>query len=443
LNRRQRYDAVVIGAGTAGLVAGTRLAQAGARVCVVAKGVGSTHLAPGTIDALGYTPERVDNPGLAIAELARTRPDHPYARLGVDLVSEAVDWLIATAGDGGSSAPGNAPASGYRYVGSLERNFLLPTALGALKPSAVIPESFLAGDSRQLERLAVVGLPVLRDFHPSLCAANLRAAGIDARAVTLDVTVDRADASTLGLARRFDEPAWRASFAARLAPVVRAADQVALPAMLGLKDPHAVLTDLEQRLGRRVFEIPTLPPSVPGMRLFEVLSNALRAAGGRIAFGAGVVGYERDGERLVSVDTQSAGSPTTYEADAFVLASGGFHSGAITLDSHWHSLETVLDLPLQGVPGEEEARFSDAYFDEQPMARVGVAVDGELRALGTGNVVVAGAALPGAVPWREASGEGIAVSSGYRAAQVLAGQIVPDGQQFLHDHVPQRTEAIR
>ncbi len=443
MNRRQRYDAVVIGAGTAGLVAGTRLAQAGARVCVVAKGVGSTHLAPGTIDALGYTPERVDNPGLAIAELARTRPDHPYARLGVDLVSEAVDWLIATAGDGGSSAPGNAPASGYRYVGSLERNFLLPTALGALKPSAVIPESFLAGDSRQLERLAVVGLPVLRDFHPSLCAANLRAAGIDARAVTLDVTVDRADASTLGLARRFDEPAWRASFAARLAPVVRAADQVALPAMLGLKDPHAVLTDLEQRLGRRVFEIPTLPPSVPGMRLFEVLSNALRGAGGRIAFGAGVVGYKRDGDRVVSVDTQSAGSPTTYEADAFVLASGGFHSGAITLDSHWHAQETVLDLPLQGVPCDEQARFSDAYFDEQPMARVGVAVDGELRPPGTDNVVVAGAALPGAVPWREASGEGIAVSSGYRAAQVLSGQLSPAGHRFLPGQANERTEAMR
>ena len=55
------YDAVVIGAGTAGLVAGARLAEGGARVCVLAKGVGSTHLAPGTIDVLGYAPERVSS----------------------------------------------------------------------------------------------------------------------------------------------------------------------------------------------------------------------------------------------------------------------------------------------------------------------------------------------------------------------------------------------
>ena len=57
------------------------------------------------------------------------------------------------------------------------------------------------------------------------------------------------------------------------------------------------------------------------------------------------------------------------------------------------------------------------------MARVGVAVDAELRAEGAENVLVAGAALPGAVPWREGSGEGIALASGYRAAQVVAGAV--------------------
>ena len=52
-----------------------------------------------------------------------------------------------------------------------------------------------------------------------------------------------------------------------------------------------------------------------------------------------------------------------------------------------------------------------------------MAVDSDLRASGTANVVVAGASLPGAVPWREASGEGIALASGYRAAQVVAADL--------------------
>ena len=49
-----------------------------------------------------------------------------------------------------------------------------------------------------------------------------------------------------------------------------------------------------------------------------------------------------------------------------------------------------------------------------------MAVDGALRAEGAENVLVAGAALPGAVPWREGSGEGIALASGHRAAEVGA-----------------------
>ena len=163
------YDAVVIGAGTAGLVAGARLAEGGARVCVLAKGVGSTHLAPGTVDVLGYAPELVASPGAALVELAASQPDHPYAVLGRDVVAESLQWFADRVAAG--------PLPGYRYVGDLERNYLLPTAVGVLRPSALIPETMAAGDSALLERVCVVGTRTLRDFHAALCAANLSSIG--------------------------------------------------------------------------------------------------------------------------------------------------------------------------------------------------------------------------------------------------------------------------
>jgi glycerol-3-phosphate dehydrogenase subunit B len=402
------FDAVVIGAGSAGLTAATRLAEGGARVCVLAKGIGSTHLAPGTVDVLGYAPDRVDEPARALSELAAARPDHPYALMGVESVAPALQWFAQCIADG--------PQPGYRYVGDLEHNHLLPTAVGVQRPSALVPETMAEGDMRRREPVCIVGTPALRDFHAALCAANLETAGVAARSIEVDLELDRADANALGLARRFDDPDFRAAFAAQLTPRLGGDERVGLPAVLGLRDPHGAWADLQRRLGRGVFEIPTLPPSVPGMRVFEALRAALRSAGGRLILGSEVNGAEREDGRVLAV---------RYHARWFVLATGGFASGAIALGSDWITRETVLGLPLRGVPAPGDPRFVGEYLAEQPMARVGVAVDGALRADGAENVLVAGASLPGAVPWQEGSGEGIALSSGHRAAEVALAEGVP------------------
>ncbi len=195
-----------------------------------------------------------------------------------------------------------------------------------------------------------------------------------------------------------------------------------MPAILGLRDPHGVWSDLEERLGHELFEIPTLPPSAPGIRVYNALTAALRAAGGRLVLGAKVVGSERDGARVTTLHTHAGGRDTVYAAERVVLASGGFASGGLELDSDWQTHERALGLPLRGLPGPGEPRFRPDYFGEQPMAKVGVAVDAEQRAEGTDNVLVAGAALPGAEPWREGSGEGIAITSAHRAAGLVLAQ---------------------
>lgn len=405
------YDVLVVGAGVAGLTAGARLAESGARVCVLAKGVGSTHLAAGTVDVLGYDPDRVESPASALPAFVGARPDHPYALLGVDAVGPAVDWFATRVERG--------PQPGYRYVGSLERNHLLPSAVGAARPSALVPETMAGGDLGAERPVCIVGTRVLREFHASLCAGNITRLGIESRALEVKLEIDRPEVNALGLGRRFDDPAFRRDLAARLGPLVQGDERVGLPAVLGLRDPHGAWSDLQERLGRPVFEIPTLPPSVPGVRMFEALRAALRAAGGRLVMGARVVGAEREGARVTALRVDTAGRETVFGARSVVLATGGFASGGLALGSDWVVRETMLDLPLRGVPPPGSPRFRPEYFDEQPMAPVGVAVEANLRAEGTENVLVAGAALPGAEPWREGSGEGISLTSGHRAAALV------------------------
>ena len=109
------YDVVVIGVGLAGLTAGLRLARAGRRVLVVAKGLGGTHLGPGTIDVLGYSPARVDHPLATLPGFLAEHPLHPYARAGLPALQAAADWFL-----------GLTQELAYGFSGSLADNFLCP-----------------------------------------------------------------------------------------------------------------------------------------------------------------------------------------------------------------------------------------------------------------------------------------------------------------------------
>jgi glycerol-3-phosphate dehydrogenase subunit B len=140
-----------------------------------------------------------------------------------------------------------------------------------------------------------------------------------------------------------------------------------------------------------------------------------------------VTGAERTGDRVTGVRVKVAAREVVHRGDWIVLATGGFASGGLELDSTWVAREVALGLPLHGVPGRGEARFAPGYLDEQPMARAGIRVDDGLRPVGPDgaraaeNVLVAGALLAGAEPWREGSGDGISLGTGFHAGGIVVG----------------------
>ena len=412
------HDAIVVGIGLAGLTAAVRLAEAGAQVAILAKGIGATHLGPCTIDALGYDPDPVERPAEAIRRLVAERPDHPYAVAGPDVLAAAIEWLRTSVAEG--------PLAPYAFTGGLEENLRLPTAVGVLKPTAAVPETMAGGDLREGGDVCVVGFRALKDFHPALLAGNLsRLDGISARSLLLDhVPQGRADVNSLGYARAFDDARFRAEVAAAVASRAGSADRVAFPAVLGIKDPHTAWMDLQDKLGRPVFEVPTLPPSVPGMRVFATLRERLRRSGGAAILNAVVHGAETDAARVTAVRARIGLRDAVHRARVVVLATGGFADGGLELDSRWQARETALGLPVRGMPESGEPRFRPGYFDDHPIARAGVAVDAGLRPVGTSgvpiyqNVLAAGATLAGAEPWREKSGDGISLATGHRAADL-------------------------
>jgi glycerol-3-phosphate dehydrogenase subunit B len=409
------HDTVVVGAGLAGLTAALRLADEGRRVLVIARGVGSTHIAPATIDVLGFAGERVKRPGEALPGFIDSHPSHPYARFPVEVIGASIEWL-----------KGRVPALGYR--GGLEQNFLLPTAVGVAKPSALVPETMAGGDLRAGGRFAFVGFKGLKDFYPAYLAENVsRVKGVSARAIDLAPRLG-GDVSSLGFARRFDDSDFCDAVVRRLVGLLEPDERIGFPAVLGLRHADEVWRDLEARLERTVFEVATLPPSVSGIRLYEAMTAALRRAGARLVVGPTVVGAETDNGRVTGVVVQEAARRTTHRGDSFVLATGGLTAGGIRVDSYGKIREAVFDLALTGL-SEADGRppFLPTYLEEQPIDRVGVPVDDRLRPTDEDgspryeNLHAAGAALAGAVPWREASGNGLSLATGYAAGTIVVG----------------------
>jgi len=419
------YDTVVVGAGLAGLTAALRLSERRRRVLVVARGVGATHLAPATVEVLGYLGDnRVLSPAASLPALSN---GHPYGHVSVDQVTTALAWFCAHTASLG-------------YAGSLDENMLLPTPIGVPKPSAFAPRSMAGGDVRNGGRFVFVGLRGFKDFHPMLIADNLRHARlpqpIETRALELEPPASRmGDLSGRVIAGRFDTQNLADWLVGALDGRTDADERIGLPAVLGLRSGDAIWQDLEKRLQRRVFEVATLPPSLPGIRLYQALANALRVSGAHIVLGVRAVGTRAVGGRIEAVEVANATGTVTYPVTSVVLASGGFASGGLELDSFGTTRETVFDLPLIGLAETDRVRFAPHYFDAQPLATAGVATDDLLRPVdGSGNPVyenlhAAGAILGGATPWKEKSGTGISVVTGYAAAEAIlapAARPVPE-----------------
>jgi glycerol-3-phosphate dehydrogenase subunit B len=275
--------------------------------------------------------------------------------------------------------------------------------------------------------------------------------------------LSRFDATPPGLARLFDRPEVRQRVAAQLKPQLDGATRVGLPAVIGLEHHAEAWQDLRERLGVSLFEIPTLPPSVPGMRLFNAFKAALTRAGVPILLdmtatrGLVDIASRTKSQELQSGIEASAGfsgqwkqpakasSPEdapnlyrnyatgvvvpdvvrdrTYRADTYILATGGLYGGGIASDYTGALHETIFDLPLH-VPGEMSDWFEPVFLADQghPIHRAGVRANRAMQPVDeAGNIVlknvrIAGRLLANYDPLAEGSTEGVWLATAFRAA---------------------------
>ena len=415
-------DVLVVGAGLAGLAAARQAVAAGARARVIAKGWGAQYWLGGGVAVLGYHPlgdgQPVASPADGLEALIAEQPEHPYALAGVEGVAEAIADLQRACTENGLS-----------LEGSIDRNWLLPSPLGARRPICLAPSTMTGGDLTRRDPMLIVGLTRYPDFPAGLVAANLEAQGMAATSFEVDLESfrQRRFLNTTVLASLFELPEVREEAARAIRPRLGSAGRVGMPAVLGLEKPVEAVTHLGDLLGVEVFEIPTAPPSLPGIRLHRALVGGLVRSGVRVSIGMQVVASEADGSRIVAVQSEAAARRVRHAAASFVLATGGILGGGLVTAEDGSITEVVANLPVKS-PSSRSDWFNRDVLDPagHPIYRAGIEVDSAWRPTDRSseavwdNLTVAGSLLAGAEPLREHSLDGLAVTTGFLAGRAAA-----------------------
>jgi glycerol-3-phosphate dehydrogenase subunit B len=422
------YDVIVIGAGLAGLMAAEAAQEKGARVLILAKGMGSLPLTSGCIDGLGYFPESsaapVSSPLETLGELKRVNPAHPYSRLAKENILSALTRFKDL-----------TLSNGLPYEGEFDASVMIPTALGTYHPTCLVPETMKNGALSLPGRVLLLGFEGLKDFSASLASENLnlwRARGKIApsfRAETLPrVKLEGKALNSLNLARAFDEADFRDRFARQVQPLLKGGEKLGMPAVLGFHSSLQAWADLQKRLGTDIFEIPLPPPSNPGLRLYNLMRARLQEKGVRIVIGLSALKpILKKGEIQGIALGESRKSPV-YRASAYVLATGKFVGGG--LDAHRNRVfETLFDLPVQS-PSNRREWFNIQLLTAagQPFNSFGVEVNENLQPADLEgkviyqNLYAAGGILAHGDSMAEKSGGGVAIATGYAAGQLAAAK---------------------
>jgi glycerol-3-phosphate dehydrogenase subunit B len=281
----------------------------------------------------------------------------------------------------------------------------------------------VAGASLKKGAALIVGFKGFKDFYPDYIADQL-----DCREVSLSFPEAFChEMSATALARLMENASFRESIGRQIKKNLHNETRVGFPALLGVRESWKVQKDLEEIIGAKVFEIPILPPSIPGIRIYNHFKEWLIRKGANFLLGYSVSKAVLKGKKCDRVDVSIPPVSKSYAADRYILATGRFIGGGLVADEDRVS-EPIFNLPVDQ-PGSREEWFGKSFFNglPHPVHQTGLLTDPSLQPINEkGDVLLENVWIAGLILARhhcidEQSREGIEIATGYMAAKYALG----------------------
>jgi glycerol-3-phosphate dehydrogenase subunit B len=336
-------DLLIIGAGFAGMVAAARAAHLGLKTVQVGNS-SNLFLVSGLFDLLGVYPidtgQIIDAPGTGFKTLRKDTPLHPYSTTDYNQVLESFDFLKKF-----------LAAAGLEYHSNRDKNHLVLTAAGTFKPSFMVPKTFLKGcDIKQgAKRLLLVDFKGFREFSAKQIAIVLKnsCTNLKISTLTIEIPISKTIAA-IPLANLFEDDQFLNYLSKEILPFSKQVDLVGLPCVCGVKESLGTMRKLEEMTGLDCFEIPGLPPSIPGLRLKNAFEKQLSQKG-VTALNYSNIKFDqfRENQFIFHAPNQAPNQDrhTQITSRGVVLGSGRFHGGGLHATRKGIS-ETIFNLPV-------------------------------------------------------------------------------------------------
>ncbi|SGY91185.1 Anaerobic glycerol-3-phosphate dehydrogenase subunit B [Moritella viscosa] len=438
-----KFDSIIIGGGIAGYTAGLRSLEAGLKTAIISNGQSALHFSSGSIDLLSHTPtgKAIRNPAAIFDKFTDEFPSHPYSKVGKNTVFESLEWyknLLTNAG-----------------ISLLQQdngdNHLRISPLGTLKSTWLsqpyVQQLPMRLTEHSITRIVVVQINDFRDFNAKMMTDNLiqtpefKDVEISNTSISIDgfsgLKRNACELRSIDIARILSNESEIEALATKLKAIATSNDLVIIPAITGNGMGLSVLNKLHVLTNLTFHEVPTMPPSMLGIRLEETMIDLFIKRGGMLLKGDQVTHGDmaEDNGKLTLKRIYTRNLETMpLTADNYIFASGSFFNKGLI--AHYDKLqEPVFDLDMNSL----EARnswYNPQFFaaNSQPFLSLGIKTNHAFNPMLKGKVVnnlfCAGSNLGGYDPIAEGSGSGVAISTAYHAVnQLLQQHIVNSGSQ--------------
>lgn len=422
-------DLLIIGSGLSGMCAAYFAAANGLSTVQVSKHT-TLGFHSGLLDIAEVASQAAtkswNSPLSAVREIIKHSADHPYSKVAKNDLMDSLSQII-----------GFLKQEGLDYSGSTDQNLQVLTSMGTLKKSCFVPSTMQACVDAYVSKKPslIIDIKGLRGFSsrqivetikekwPTLTSARIEFPGFEGYS----------EVSAEHMAWALENEKNLMALIETIKPHLNGAAYVGLPAILGILKTGKILKIMVEKLGVPVFEIPSMPPSIPGLRLKEAFERGLQRLGVLRFHRQLIETIERAKDGVFHTGWDKDTGSVRIRSKGVILATGRF-LGKGLIFNNGEVKESLFNLPVAHLE-QKQNPYRIRFFNPQghEINRVGIETDCGFRPLNKNlkpvfNNLFSIGIINAHQDWaREKSGSGIAVSSAYQAVQTFIDDLAQAG----------------